>query len=80
MGDFTVCRPSSGAGAATAALGGVAGAVGYRAHLHGRSRSRRHREKARLVLRVHQGMLAGALDSHLDIATFQFELGDILLD
>jgi hypothetical protein len=29
---------------------------------------------------VHDGVLAGALDLYFDIAAFQFELGDVLLD
>jgi hypothetical protein len=29
---------------------------------------------------VHDGVLSGALDFHLDVAALQFELGDVLLD
>src|SRR5277367_2094961 len=45
-----------------------------------RRRSRRYGKEAWIPVRVQSGLLSGSPDAHFDVAAFQFELGDILLD
>ena len=76
--------PSSGAGAFSAAggAGGRSYSPGYRgrAGLGGRRRCRVHGKEARVRRGCRGHGLASPLDPHFDIAAFEFELGDVLLD
>jgi len=51
-----------------------------RYHFDGRACGRRHRVEPGLRVRMHDRMLPGALDLDLNIAPFQLELGNVLLD
>ena len=77
-----MCNPSSGAGGFSTAGGGAAGVPGTEALPSSGAGGGAECTVKKRASGAEAGATgsAAALDPHLDVAAFQFELGDVLLD